>query len=368
MEQGPALVVVGATGAVGRQVLSHLGTRADLWSRVVPVASDRGYGRTVRVCGADVPVLPLTPEVFEHCDVAIFATPEDVAAAWVPVAVNAGLIVVDNSEAFGRDHDVPLVVPEINRGRAAGSHPRVVSGPGGVALTVVNVLNTLHRQWGLSEVVMSAYVAASLQGEAGVAELYAEAAALGGNPSVGQTPGDVRRFLGDLDRESPFPAPLAFNLVPWVGDMGDGVDSGTELRTAREIRRILDLPHLPLSLTCVQVPVVRAHSATLHVTLESEVTRAGVVQALTEDNNGVVVLDDPANGEWPTPTDVVGTDPTFVGRIRHDPQRPRVVDLFVCTDNLRRGSALNLLELAEIAVADRVAQSARGPQPVAGAY
>lgn len=363
MHNGPALVVVGATGVVGRQLLRILGTRADLWSRVIPVASDRRFGRTVPVLGTETPVEPLRPEIFDGADVAIFATPEAVSAAWVPVAVNAGLTVIDNSEAFAEDPEVPLVVPEINKLVAAGSTPRVLTCPGGVTLTVAGVLSTLHHRWGLDEVVMSAYVAASLAGEAGVAELYAEAAALGGNPSVGQTPGDVRRFLSDLDREdSPFPAPLAFNVIPWVGDLGNGSDSGSELRAKRELRRLLGQPHLPIATTCVQVPVVRAHSASLHVTLEQEVTGADVVQALTEDTNGVVVLDDPMRGDWPTPSDVVGSDPVFVGRIRHERDRPRAVDLFVSADNLRKGSALNLIEVAELAVLDRVGTSSASGQ------
>lgn len=349
MSDKPSLVVVGATGVVGRQVLQTIGTRANTWSRVIPLASERGYLRTVPVLGGEIDVQPLREGVFDGHDVVIFATPDEVSARWAPLALDAGLTVIDNSEAFAADPSVPLVVSLVN-GNAVQGGPRIISCPGGVTLTVATTLHSLHQRLGLTEVVMSAYVAASLAGEAGIAELYAEASALAGNAVVGQTPGDVRRFLDDLDRDSPFPAPLAFNLVPWVGDKLHGTDSGSEARAIRELRGLLRMPKLPISLTCVQVPVVRAHAASLHLAFERPTTRADVVQALTEDANAVVVLDDPAHDEWPTPSDVVGTDPVFAGRIRHDPARPNAVDMFLCTDNLRQGSALNLVELAELAV------------------
>ncbi len=348
MSRRPVLAIVGATGVVGSVLLSLLSTRDDIWDPDVRlVASGHSGGRTLTVLGQERPVHELEADLFDDVDVCILATPVEVARTWGPIIAGRGAVVIDNSGAQTADPRVPLVVPEIATSPIEIPEPRIIASPGGTTLLLSNVLNTLHHHWHLTDVIASTYQAVSDAGIRGVRRLYDETGELAGNAGVGQRPGDVRRFLSDLDSPTPFPAPVAFNVIPWVGGPGDGRWSSTELRTREEIRRLLHAPDLRMATTCVQVPVAISHSASVHLTFDRRLNRDDAVRALTEDRNAVVVLDDPMREEWPTPVDVVGTDPVFVGRVRQPADFPRSIELFVCADNLRRGSVLNMLQIAE---------------------
>ncbi len=348
MSEGRAtLAVVGATGLVGQMLLALLPTGRDVWGEVRLLASSE---RTVSASGREFQVRCLDACAFDGVDVAVFAVPPEVAREWAPRAVAAGAVVVDSSGAFVHDAGVPLIVPELNPAAAKRHGAGILASPSATTLTMAGALASLHRTWRLQEVVVSTYQAVSDAGSQGVQRLYDEADELAGSRSVGQHPGDVRRLLSDLPGGSPFPAPIAFNVVPWVGDGGDGLSSGHELAVRDELRAVLEIPALRVVTTCVQVPVATTHSMTVHATFEQKVRREDVVQRLTQDANSVVVLDDPRSGEWPTPADVVGADPVFVGRVRQLEDFPRSVELFLCGDNLRKGSALNLLEVAELVV------------------
>ena len=344
----PVLAVVGATGVVGQTLVSMLPTRPDVWGEVRLLASGHSQGATMQALGQELPVQELAEANFDDVDVCILSVPIDVARTWAPIIARAGTVVIDNSGAHTVNPTVPLVVPEINPDAARGEGGRIIASPGGTTLLMANTLATLHEVWHLREVVAATYQAVSDAGVRGVRRLYDETAELAGNRGVGQTPGDVRRFVSDIDGRSPFPAPVAFNVIPWVGGPGDGRWSSTELRAREEVRAILGEPDLRMATTCVQVPVTTAHSASLHLSFERRLTRADAVRALTERSNSVVVLDDPLRQEWPTPVDVVGTDPVFVGRVRQPGDFPRALELFVCVDNLRKGSALNMIQLAEL--------------------
>ncbi|NHN56789.1 aspartate-semialdehyde dehydrogenase [Calidifontibacter sp. DB0510] len=343
----PVLAVVGATGVVGQVLRSMLPTRASLWSEVRLIASDRSAGQSADLFGDGGVILPLARENFVGVDVAVFAVPAPVAAEWVPLAATTGARVIDNSGASSALPGVPLVAPDINPDALSGAP--IVAGAGASTLMMVGALRTLHENWRLTEVIATTLQAVSDAGVGGVHRLYDEATQLAGNRAVGQRPGDVRRYLSDLEGESPFPAPVAFNVIPWVGDEGDGRWSGSELRVRDEVRTLLELPELRMTTTCVQVPVVTTHSVSMHLTFERRIHREDAVRALTEASNGVVLLDDPLHDEWPTPADVVGADPVFVGRVRQPADFPHSLELFLCCDNLRRGSALTLLHLAELA-------------------
>ena len=350
----PTLALVGATGAVGQVLLSMLSTREDLWGEIRLLASDRSEGHELRARGEGQFVQELRPELFAGVDVAIMAVPADVSAKWAPVAAEHGAVVIDGSGRSAAEGSAPLIVPEINPDRARGVPAgTVLASPAAPTLMAVNALASLHHHWHLTEVVLSTYQAVSDAGVSGVWQLYEEVVELSGNRSVGQSPGDVRRLLSDLEGDSPFPAPIAYNVVPWVGPPADGSAwSSAEATVRRELRGLLNLPYLRVATTCVQVPVITTHSMTVHATFEQEFTRNDAAQVLTEDSNSVVVLDDPKTGEWPTPADTVGTDPTFVGRIRQSEDFPRSVDMFICSDNLRKGSGLNLIQIAELVVDD----------------
>ena len=344
----PTLAVVGATGAVGTVMLSILSQREDVWGEIRLVASERSAGKVLKVRGEDVVVQALAPEVFDGVDVAMFDVPDEISALWAPIAASRGVVVVDNSGAFRMDPEVPLVVPEVNPAQVRNRPKGIISNPNCTTLTMMDALGALHAGWGLKELVVASYQAASGAGQVGIDRLYDEIAVLSGKREAGQHAGDVRATVNEkLGEDSPFPAPLALNVVPWAGSLKDGGWSSEELKVRNESRKILAIPDLKVSATCVRVPVVTTHSLAVHAVFEKPLTAEDARQALVEAPS-VVVLDDPAAGEWPTPADVVGSDPTFVGRIRQALDFPNTIDLFVCGDNLRKGAALNTAQIAEL--------------------
>ena len=346
----PALAVVGATGAVGTVMLGLLSTRQDVWGEIRLIASPRSAGRTLRVRGQEIEVVALSEEAFDGIDVAMFDVPDEVSAQWAPVAAARGAVAVDNSGSFRMDPDVPLVVPEVNPADAAKRPKGIIANPNCTTLSLIVAVAALHREFGLQEMVVASYQAASGAGQAGIDTLYAQLARVGGSHALGQRAGDVRGAVGDL---GPFPAPLALNVVPWAGSVKDAGWSSEELKIRNESRKILGLPDLRVSATCVRVPVVTTHSVAVHAVFGCDVERAEAQRVLREAA-GVVLTDDPERGEFPTPADAVGTDPTWVGRVRRALDDPRALDLFVCGDNLRKGAALNAVQIAEelLALAD----------------
>jgi aspartate-semialdehyde dehydrogenase len=351
----PTLALVGATGAVGTVMRQILSTREDVWGEIRLVASARSAGKLLEVRGEHVEVLALAPEVFDGVDVAMFDVPDEVSAEWAPVAAAKGVVVVDNSGSFRMDPDVPLVVPEVNAAAALNRPKGIIANPNCTTLTMMDALAALHRRWRLTELVVASYQAASGAGQPGIDRLYDELQVVGGNRDLGQKAGDVRAALADkLGADSPFPAPLALNVVPWAGSLKDGGWSSEELKVRGESRKILDIPDLKVSATCVRVPVVTTHSLAVHAVFAEDIDVDAARQALVEAPT-VVVLDDPSSGEFPTPVDVVGADPTFVGRLRQALDFPNTLDLFVSGDNLRKGAALNTAQIAEL-VAKELAQ------------
>ena len=344
----PALAVVGATGAVGTVMLDLLSTREDVWGEIRLIASPRSAGRRLTVRGRETEVVALSEDAFDGIDVAMFDVPDEISAAWAPVAAGHGAVAVDNSGAFRMDPDVPLVVPEINPEQLANRPKGIVANANCTTLSMIVAVGALHRAFGLEEMVVASYQAASGAGQAGIDALYAQLDKVAGTRSLGQRAGDVRSAVGDL---GPFPAPLAMNVVPWAGSLKADGWSSEELKIRDESRKILGLPALKVSATCVRVPVVTTHSVAVHATFSQPVSREQAWEVLRMAP-GVVVADDPAAGEFPTPVDVVGTDPSWVGRVRQSLDDPRTIELFVCGDNLRKGAALNTAQIAELVAAE----------------
>ncbi len=344
----PTLAVVGATGAVGTVMLGILSQREDVWGEIRLIASPRSAGKKLRVRGQDVTVIALSEKAFEGVDVAMFDVPDEVSAQWAPIAAAKGAIAVDNSGAFRMDPDVPLVVPEVNP-EAVRNRPRgIIANPNCTTLTMMDALGALHARWSLTALVVASYQAASGAGQPGVDRLYDELEVVAGDRALGTVAGDVRRAIGDkLGDSSPFPAPLALNVVPWAGSAREGGWTSEELKVRNESRKILGIPDLKVSATCVRVPVVTTHSLAVHATFAEEVTVEEARHVLVQAPS-VVVMDDPATGNFPTPADVVGADPTFVGRIRQALDFPNTLEMFVCGDNLRKGAALNTAQIAEL--------------------
>jgi aspartate-semialdehyde dehydrogenase len=344
----PTLAVVGATGAVGTVMLDLLSTREDVWGEIRLIASPRSAGKRLACRGEPAEVVALSEEAFDGVDVAMFDVPDEVSAAWVPVATGRGAIAVDNSGAFRMDPDVPLVVPEVNP-QDAGNRPKgVIANPNCTTLSLIVAVGALNRAFGLEELVVASYQAASGAGQAGIDTLYDQMDKLAGNRAVGQRAGDIRPVVGDL---GPFPAPLAMNVVPWAGSVKDDGWSSEELKIRNESRKILGLPGLRVSATCVRVPVITTHSVAVHARFSRPVTQKEAWDTLSVAP-GVVLNDNPAKGEFPTPADVVGTDPTWVGRVRQSLDDPEAIDFFVCGDNLRKGAALNTAQIAELVAAE----------------
>ncbi|OLF15898.1 aspartate-semialdehyde dehydrogenase [Actinophytocola xanthii] len=350
----PTLALVGATGAVGSVMIELMNERPSWpWGEVRLIASARSAGRKLTVRGEELTVLALAPEVFDGVDIAMFDVPDEISAEWAPIAAERGAVVVDNSGAFRMDDEVPLVVPECNLDKVAERPRGIIANPNCTTLSMMASLGALHREFGLRELVVASYQAVSGAGAAGIDRLYAELAAVVGK-GVGVRAGDVREAVeaaGLSFSDSPFPAPLALNVVPAAGSYkGDGWFS-EELKVRNESRKILGIPDLKVSATCVRVPVVTTHSLAVHATFAREVT-VDQARAVFSAQPSVVVVDDPAKGVFPTPADVVGADPTYVGRIRQALDFPNTLDFFVCGDNLRKGAALNTYEIAEALAAE----------------
>jgi len=344
----PTLAVVGATGAVGTVMLDLLSTRDDVWGEIRLVASPRSAGRQLRVRSRYAEVQALSAEVFDGVDVAMFDVPDEVSAHWAPIAAARGAVVVDNSGAFRMDPRVPLVVPEVNPEMVASRPKGIIANPNCTTMSLIVAMAALHRAYRLREMVVASYQAASGAGQAGIDTLYAQQDKVAGSRVLGQRAGDLRAVVGDL---GPFPAPLVLNVVPWAGSIKPDGWSSEELKVRNESRKILGLPQLKVHATCVRVPVVTTHAVAVHARFEREVTRHGAQRVLAAAP-GVVLTDDPGQAEFPTPADVVGTDPTWVGRVRASLDDPHAIELFVCGDNLRKGAALNTAQVAELVAAE----------------
>ncbi|MBA8827412.1 aspartate-semialdehyde dehydrogenase [Saccharopolyspora lacisalsi] len=345
---GPTVAVVGATGAVGSVMIDIMNQRETVpWGEIRLIASPRSAGKKITVRGVERTVVELSPEAFEGVDIAMFDVPDELSERWAPVAVDCGAIAVDNSGAFRMNPEVPLVVPEVNAAKVHERPKGIIANPNCTTLSMMTALGALHQEFGLRELVVSSYQAASGSGQEGVDRLRDEISAVAGK-EVGERSGDVAEALtaAGVPEETPFKAPLALNVVPWAGSRKEDGWTSEELKVRNESRKILGLSELKVSATCVRVPVVTTHSLAVHATFENEVGVERAHQVL-EAAPSIAVHDDPEQQVFPTPAEVVGQDRTYVGRVRQALDFPNTLEFFVCGDNLRKGAALNTYEIAE---------------------
>ncbi len=347
MSKKPSLAVVGATGAVGTVMLDILSKRKDVYGEIRLIASARSAGKKLICRGEELTVVALSPEAFEGIDIAMFDVPDEVSKEWAPIAASKGAVVVDNSGAFRMDDQVPLVVPEVNPEQIKNRPKGIISNPNCTTLSMIVAMGALHEQYGLKELVVASYQAASGAGQPGL-DILREQMNLVANTNSGDEAGDSRKVIKDF---GPFSAPLALNVIPWAGSLKEDGYSSEELKVRNESRKILGLKNLKVSATCVRVPVLTTHSLAVHAIFDKEVSRLAA-QDVLKDAAGVELVDDPENHKFPTPADVVGTDPTWVGRVRKSLDDPNAIDLFVCGDNLRKGAALNTAQIAELVAAE----------------
>lgn len=330
------MAVVGATGAVGRVMLEVLHERAFPASEVVAVASARSAGRKIPFGDDQLTVKPLSKEVFDGIDLVLLDTPDDVAAEWAPVAVSAGVVVVDNSAAWRADPEVPLVIPEANP-EAVEGHKGIIASPNCATIGVVVPLAPLHRSFGLKRMIVSTYQATSGAGRGGVEELEEQS-----KKTVGEIEAlGTREAMAHAPEGHVFAAPIAYNVVPLIGRVRDGGATGEELKMQTETQKILGLDDLEVFATCVRVPTVVGHGASVHARFEKPIN-ASQARELLADAPGVELTD------IPSPLATAGTDACFVGRIKSDPFDERAVGFFTVSDNLRKGAALNSVQIAEL--------------------
>ena len=350
MGGGLRVAVAGATGAVGQQMLRCLERCGLPVAELRPLASAKSAGRSVVFLGRQVPVQVLGPGSFLGIDLALFSCGAAASREFAPVAVAAGALVIDNSSAWRMDPDVPLVVPEVNAqaldpfvaDKPGGAvRPGIVANPNCSTIQLVLVLQPLHDAAGLARVVVSTYQSASGAGQKAVDEMYGQVAA---SPAMGGAGFDT-------GPRGIHPTTLAFNAIPHIDVFMAGGATREEWKMTVESRKILGLPDLRLHATCVRVPVERGHSEAVHVELLRPLS-ADEARGILAAAPGVEVLDDPGGTppRYPTPLQTAGTDATWVGRIRSDDSvRPRGhgLALWVVSDNLLKGAALNAVQIAE---------------------
>lgn len=334
---GIHVAIAGATGAVGQEFLAILEQRAFPVASMRLMASPRSAGTTMRWQGEDITIENLAEADFAGVDVAFFSAGSS-QAEHARRAAAEGALVVDNSSAFRMDPDVPLVVPEVNAASAA-DHGGIIANPNCSTIILAVVLAPLLRRVGIRRVVVSTYQAVSGSGAAALAELDAQ--------------GEAERAGEPLTAEI-YPAPIHGNVIPFVQAFGDDDITTEEWKMVRETRRILDAPELPISATCVRVPVRRAHSEAVNIEFDRDVSPDDV-RAWLAEAPGVQVIDEPATLAFPTPRDASGGDDVLVGRIRRDPGHPQAIDLWLTGDQLRKGAALNAVQIAERLLAAQTA-------------
>lgn len=326
--------IVGATGAVGHEFLQVLEERRFPIDELRLFASPRSAGQKLAFRGREHTVEPLDDARLGECAIGFFSAGASISREWAPRAAARGCVVVDNSSAFRMDPELPLVVPEVNPG-AIPARPTIIANPNCTTILLVVVLEPIHRLGGLSRVVVATYQAASGAGAQAMQELEDQTrAVLAGEPEPAP---------------NKLPQPIAFNLFPQVDvfqpDQGDFTKE--ELKVVFETRKIMGLPDLRVVSTCVRVPVRRAHSEAVWIELERDVS-VDAVRAALATAPGVELVDDPRAGRYPTPRQADGRDPVLVGRIRKDPSVDRGLCLFLSGDQLRKGAALNAVQIAEL--------------------
>ncbi len=328
------VAVLGATGAVGREMLRVLDEMRFPCSEVLALASPRSVGETVDYGARQLDVQVAEPAAFDGVDIVLASAGSAVSKQMLPEAARRGCLCIDNSSAFRMHSDVPLLVPEVNPTALIG-HKGIVANPNCSTIQMVVALKPLHDLAGLRRVVVSTYQSVSGAGQKGIEELATQTAAL-----LNGKPFDVVVHN----------ARIAFNVIPHIGSPGEGGYTEEELKLVYETRKIMGLPDLQVCPTAVRVPVTCGHSESVVAEFDRPITVAQAREALGQAH-GVVVVDDLANKQYPMPMDCAETDSVYVGRIRQDPTVPHGLCLWVVADNLRKGAATNAVQIARLAVA-----------------
>jgi aspartate-semialdehyde dehydrogenase len=334
MSKSYNVAVVGATGAVGQTTLKLLAERNFPVASLRAFASQRSVGKKVTFKDEEIAIEAVGPDAFKGIDIALFSAGSEQSREYAPQAVKAGAVVVDKSSAFRMDPGVPLVVPEIN-GAALAGHKGIVSCPNCTSIVTVMPLKPLHDTGKLRRVIATSFQAVSGAGVNGIADLEQE----------------MRAWVaGEPVKPTHFQHQIAFNVIPHIDKFGEDGYTGEETKLINEVRKILDAPDLPISPTTVRVPVFTAHSIAVNAETESKVTVDEARKAF-DAFPGLKVWDDPAQDRYPMPVEVAGNDDCYVGRIREDFSTANALNFWVVGDQLRKGAALNGIQIAEDLIA-----------------
>ena len=327
------VAVVGATGAVGQVMLSILHERKFPVKKLIALASARSAGETIQFGGQDIVVQDLATFDPSGVDIALFSAGGSTSAQYAPKFAAAGAIVVDNSSAFRYDDDVPLVVSEVNPDAIADAPRGIIANPNCSTMQMLVALAPIHREVGVERINVATYQSVSGGGRSAVDELETQSADL-----VAGRAADPQRF----------PVQIAFNLIPHIDDFQPNGYTKEEMKLVWETRKILGDDSIQVNPTAVRVPVYYGHAEAVHIETRSKIS-VDRVRALLEAAPGVVVVDDRKSGGYPTPvTHAAGQDAVFVGRLREDISHPRGIDMWVVSDNIRKGAALNAVQIAEL--------------------
>ena len=331
---GYRVAVVGATGNVGREILNILAERQFPLDEVAAIASARSTGRTVEFGQTDELLKVRNIEHFDFAgwDMALFAAGSEVSRIYAPKAAQAGCTVIDNSSLFRMDPDVPLIVPEVNSEAIAGYRKKnIIANPNCSTAQLVVALKPLHDFAKIKRVVLATYQSVSGTGKAGMDELFEQSRNI---------------FVGDSTEPRVYPKQIAFNVIPQAGDFLDDGSTTEEWKLVVETKKILD-PAIKVSATCVRVPVFVSHSEAVNIEFENEIT-ADQARKILREAPGVMVVDKREPGGYVTPVEAVGEYATYVSRIREDPTVDSGLSIWVVSDNLRKGAALNAVQIAEL--------------------
>lgn len=329
------VAVVGATGVVGAEMIKVLDERKFPVKKLVPLASERSLGRSVEFGGEEVNVGILKKDAFDGVDIALFSAGSEVSVEFAPLAAKSGAIVIDNTSAFRMNPEVPLVVPEVNpEAVALWRNKNIIANPNCSTIQMVVVLAPLNKRSHIKRVVVATYQSVSGAGTEAMEELASQSVALFSQ----------RELKLDV-----FPHRIAFNCLPHIDDFLDNGQTKEEEKMVRETKKIMNDESIGVAATTVRVPVFYCHSEAVNVEFDQPLS-ADEARDILSNAPGVVVVDDPANLKYPLATDAAGKDEVFVGRIRRDASAPHALQMWIVADNLRKGAALNAVEIAEILI------------------
>ncbi|WP_339261750.1 aspartate-semialdehyde dehydrogenase [Lysinibacillus sp. FSL K6-3209] len=338
------VAVVGATGAVGSKMMEQLIKRKFPIGHIKFLASARSAGKPIEFNGETYTIEEATPEAFEGVNVALFSAGGSVSAVLAPEAAKRGAVVIDNTSHFRMDPEVPLVVPEVNRGDLA-KHKGIIANPNCSTIQMVAALEPIRATFGLTKVLVSTYQAVSGAGISAIEELKAQSANWDAGKDVEAnilpSGGDKRHF------------PIARNVIPQIDKFTDNGFTYEEMKMINETKKIMHAPELKVAATCVRVPVVSGHSESVYIEVEKETTVEGIFEVL-RNAPGIVLQDDIATQTYPMPIYAEGEDATFVGRIRQDLDNKKGFHLWIVSDNLLKGAALNSIQIAEAMLEDNL--------------